>query len=282
LLFYLHCSVYNNGQNSKPPHLTGHPNLPAIIEHGKAYPLIHTKLRSNLAEGTLDDLIYIFSNTKLTAGTDSNLVSFDDFALGLLDERECETLRATLPSLSTMNRIGPAADYAPTAEDSSEDGGGKDGDGEDSSLDGESGGSSGSSSSPEIDSSDEMGGEDTDAEMDEEDSSILTVTPDGFSAVTQVPSEPLPPTCVGQEIMAMVKLPKQPMDWCFGKLVRHFDKSKDKKFASLYNFDVLFNGQKGAVGMMLEVSGTTTAYITPTGNIRSPEGTWFFVTRSTP
>ena len=37
---------------------------------------------------------------------------------------------------------------------------------------------------------------------------------------------------------------------------------KDKKYGALYNFDVLFNGQKGAVGMKLEVNGEVTSYAT--------------------
>ena len=46
------------------------------------------------------------------------------------------------------------------------------------------------------------------------------------------------------------------------------------RYAALYNFDVLFTGQRGPVGMKLETNGATTRYYTGTPE----EGAWSFVT----
>ena len=66
----------------------------------------------------------------------------------------------------------------------------------------------------------------------------------------------------------------------FGKLTRHFDPSTHKRYGALYNFDVMFVGLKGAVGMKLEVDGTVTAYLQATDNLEAPVGTWVFLKRN--
>ena len=69
---------------------------------------------------------------------------------------------------------------------------------------------------------------------------------------------------------------RQKLGWHFGKLTRFFDAATTPRYAALYNFDVLFTGQKGPVGMKLEANGAKTRYYTDTAE----EGAWSFVTPS--
>ena len=70
---------------------------------GKAYPLIHTKLRKRLGADTLNMLVYIFHNMRLLySEIQSDAPHFDDFGLGLLDEEQARVVDAELPALSTI------------------------------------------------------------------------------------------------------------------------------------------------------------------------------------
>ena len=71
---------------------------------GKAYPLFHTKLRASLDSNTLNKLVFVYINMWLERPASENLsrVSFNDFALGLLDEEQAVQLATDLPALNAM------------------------------------------------------------------------------------------------------------------------------------------------------------------------------------
>ena len=228
---------------------------------GKAYPLIHTKLRKRLGADTLNMLVYIFHNMRLLySEIQSDAPHFDDFGLGLLDEEQARVVDAELPALST---IPARIRDEPATRDGSQD---------DSSEceSSECESSEGSDSSDSSDSGGADGGEATDSGAHPSGDMV----PYGFSAIVQAPLKPLTPADVGRQIVAMVKLPRHKLGWHFGKLTRFFDAVATPRYAALYNFDVLFTGQRGPVGMKLETNGATTRYYTGTPE----EGAWSFVT----
>ena len=96
----------------------------------------------------------------------------------------------------------------------------------------------------------------------------------------QPPAEPISPSYVGAEILAKVQAGGGSPMWRFGKLTRHFDPSTHKRYGALYNFDVMFVGLKGAVGMKLEVDGAVTAYLRAAESLEAPVGTWVFLKRN--
>ena len=102
-----------------------------------------------------------------------------------------------------------------------------------------------------------------------------TVVPEGFTAVTQAPLHGVTNADMGRSLMAVVKLPKSRLSFQFGTIQRTFQ-GKNGKYAKLYNVDVIFAGQRGAVGMLLEVSGKITTY-DANAQVDADEGTWFFV-----
>ena len=81
---------------------------------------------------------------------------------------------------------------------------------------------------------------------------------------------------VGRHIFAQVKLPNTSMRFTFGKIQRYCSPDSTSRWSKLYNCDVLFTGQRGAVGMHLQLDGDKTAY-DATATTTASEGTWFFL-----
>ena len=239
-------------------------NLQAVVGHtggveqmGKAFKYIQTRQRCSLAEETLNDLAYIFHNTRLAyPDMASDSISFDDFAVALLEpedqnifEAESETYAPRFQdSPHPGEEVGAAAEKVVPPDEAEE---GEEDEEEDGEEDGEEEG--------EVDTS-------------------AFIVPDGYMASHQAPLQPLTADYVGRWIMAQVKIPKTPMSWRLGKLTKFYDPKKPGRYAELYNFDVQFAGIKGVVGMKLEANGATTKY--EVGHTASPEGTWFFVSPS--
>jgi hypothetical protein len=234
---------------------------------GKAYPLIHTRLRSALAPNTLMMLIYIFHNMRLMQPATSNdSVSFDDFALGLLDEEEAQTVAAELPALASIGRFREALP-SHSAELGSD--------------------SSNTSSEPAaVDSSDleeevmSVGEESADGAeggAGQEPAAAASLVPKGYTPIVQAPTGPLTEADLHRSIMAQVKVGSSPLSWRFGTLVRHF--KPGQAYSNKYNFDVLFAGEKGPAGMLLEANGERTEYDARASAL-AVEGTWFFVMRT--
>jgi len=248
---------------------------------GKAYPLFHTKLRASLDSNTLNKLVFVYINMWLERPASENLsrVSFNDFALGLLDEEQAVQLATDLPALNAMPvRAVRPGDRASAAPDSSS---AHSSDSEDSSLLSED-----EPAAADDDAGDEgnSGGGGPSGSADTTGSaaaSLATIVPDGYAPVLQPPAE-IKPDLLRQAIMAKVRVRGgrngNHLLWRFGKLTRAFDPKTNPRYGALYNFDVTFADQTGAVGMRLEINGPHTFYSTGDPSA-AEEGSWFLVSQ---
>ena len=183
--------------------------------------------------------------------------------MGLLDDDERAQIISDLPSvLDLPRRQRDPADKGVESDDGNES--------NSSSDEGGDSNSSQNSANSSDEEADEGGGDGSAPVL------AATLVPDGFTAVSQTPLMELQALDVGRHIFAQVKLPNTSMRFTFGKIQRYFSPDSTSRWSKLYNCDVLFTGQRGAVGMHLQLDGDKTAY-DATATTTASEGTWFFL-----
>ena len=102
--------------------------------------------------------------------------------------------------------------------------------------------------------------------------------PDGFVAQQQRPMQALSEADLKRWIMAVIKLPRSPLGWHQGQIVKYYSQEGQGRYVGKYNCDVLFAGSRGAVGMMLVPTSEVMEY-DASASADAAEGTWFFINK---